>query len=494
METKQAKQTEAINSLLAERTRGNFYNFFRYFWSTVCPETYRANFHHKVLCEELQAIGERIIKRQSKTHDLLINIPPGETKSIIVSQLWPVWLWVNDPTIRVISASYSITLSTASALKSRDCIESARFQQLFGDEVKLRRDQDAKSHFATTKGGERLAVSVGSTFTGFHAHAIILDDILNPDGAYSEAVRKTTNDWMSRTVTSRKVDERITPTVFISQRLHEADSSAHFEQIHTNVEKIILPATLDYPVTPEYLADQYQDGLLNPTRKPKHVLEERRKTLGSRDYAGQYGQQPMPDAGNIIKKQWFRQWDKHSFDWRRQTVDFYLDSAYTANQTNDPSAILAYFKFREDIYLVGCEAVHLELPELIRFLITWTERNGYTNRSRIFVEPKASGKSVVQQLKRETGLNVIEDEAPKESKVARVHAITPTLEAGRVFLPTNEAWTDSFIYECATFPGGRHDDRVDCIAAAIRKATEESRGFTWEMQGYTWDEYARLMK
>lgn len=485
MQKVEIQQDEAVIELLAERTQSSFHNFFIYFWSTVCPEAYVPNFHHRIICDELEEVGKRIIRRQPKTHDLLLNLPPGESKSSIVSQLWPVWLWVNDPTIRVISGSYTVSLSIASALKSKDCIESFKFQQLFGKEIQLRRDMDAKGHYGNTAGGERLAVSVGSTATGHHAHAIILDDILDPSGAYSEQTRETTNAWMSRTISSRKVDERITPTVFISQRLHEADASANFEQIHKNVRKIVLPASDDYPIIPSYLAEHYVDGLLNPVRKPRSVLEERLKSLGSRDFAGQYGQAPAPADGSIFKKSWF-QWYKKS-ELKIHQVDFYCDPAFTSDSKNDPSAILAYLKRGSDIFLINCKSVHLEFPELIKFLKSWTAANGYTNQSRIFIEPKASGKSLVQQLRRESELNVVEDAAPTDSKIVRAHAVTSIIEAGRVYLPLNESWTDSFLHQCITFPGGRHDDEVDCLTGALRLSTEEKAWSPWD--GMTYGNY-----
>jgi predicted phage terminase large subunit-like protein len=103
---------------------------------------------------------------------------------------------------------------------------------------------------------------------------------------------------------------------------------------------------------------------------------------------------------------------------------------------------------------------------LIQEIKNFTNVNGYSHSSRVFIEPKASGKSIAQQLRRETGLNVIEDKPPTQDKVSRVSAISPVIEAGRVFL-NDGRYIDSFLNECAAFPNGTHDDMVDTLVMAL---------------------------
>ena len=96
------------------------------------------------------------------------------------------------------------------------------------------------------------------------------------------------------------------------------------------------------------------------------------------------------------------------------------------------------------------------------------QKNGYTPKSRIFVEPKASGKSIVQTLVRETGLNVKEDKPPTKDKVARVSDISASLESGRVSL-LNGDWNSEFLDQLTRFPAAKHDDMVDCLVMAVNK-------------------------
>jgi hypothetical protein len=147
---------ELGKKLLKER----YYYFFIYTWETVSTERLVENWHIEYLCDELQKVGTQVIERRKKLYDLIINISPGESKSTIATILFPVWLWVNDPSLRIISASHSISLSGDHALASKDCIQSEIFGHLFSDLFEMRKDVKGKKNYQNTHGGFRKAVSV----------------------------------------------------------------------------------------------------------------------------------------------------------------------------------------------------------------------------------------------------------------------------------------------------------------------------------------------
>ncbi len=164
-----------------------------------------------VLCQELQRIADQIILRKPKESDLIINIPPGTTKSTITTIMFPAWIWTKDPTIRIITNSYSADLATEHAVKSRDIIQSDLYKRCFPT-IRIRRDKSAKMSYENTKTGARYATSTGGTITGKHAHIIINDDPLNPGQAASEAERHHANEH-TKTLASRKVDKENTSSV-----------------------------------------------------------------------------------------------------------------------------------------------------------------------------------------------------------------------------------------------------------------------------------------
>lgn len=454
---------------LSELCRRDFFVFLKTFWSVIIPEEAVYNWHIEYLCKELQYIGERVVNREPKDYDLIINVPPGSTKSTIVTIMLPVWLWIRDPRIRTISGSYSQSISIDHAVKSRDVLRSARFKKLF-PEIKIKKDSDNKSDYINTKTGRRKAVSVGSSVTGLHAHIIIIDDPVDPKSAESNSsdVRESANNWHDRTLSSRKVDKALTPTILVMQRLHESDLTGHLlKKKGKKYKHICLPAELSERVNPPELKDKYIDGLLDPIRINREVIEEARTDLGSYGYAGQYDQAPSPDEGGIIKKYWFKYIETlpEGLTWH-----FTIDPAYTSDDKNDPSALLCYAKNGNEWIIRSVSTVRMELPELINYVQVFARNNGYSEGSKIRIEPKASGKSLKQMLRKETALNVMESKAPTTDKIARARLHSPKIEAGRVSL-VRDSWNDAFLNEVGTFPNATHDDQVDALVIALEEQT-----------------------
>jgi len=285
----------------------------------------------------------------------------------------------------------------------------------------------------------------------------------------SEVARVNANNHLDRTLSTRKVDKKITPTILIMQRLHEDDPTGHIlEKKEKGIKHICLPGEVSDDINPPELREKYVDGLLDPIRLDREVLEEMRTDLGGFGFAGQVMQTPVPDGGGILKKEWFPIISKSSYDEiaRNRRVDFWVDSAYTENEKNDPTAIMCTCKVGHELYITNVVSERMEFPELCKFLPDFVRENGYTSRSKIKIEPKASGLSIYQQLKRTTRLNVVKARVPKDSKEVRASAIAPTCEAGRVVLVAG-AWNEPFLAQCQIFPAGKNDDMVDDLSMAV---------------------------
>ena len=461
--------------VVADQCRNDFFFFLQTFWDVIIREKPIFNWHIPYLCEELQKLTVSIVNREPKPYDLIINIPPGTTKSTIVTIMWPVWLWTQDPTIRIITNSYSGGLSIEHAMKSKDILQCDKFAMLF-PEVQIRKDKSGKQNYENTATGYRYATSTGATITGFHAHVIINDDPVNPKQAESEVMRVQANEH-TKTLSSRKVDKANTPVVTIMQRLHEDDVTGYLlKRKGENIRHICLPAEVDGDVKPVELKANYVDGLLDPARLNRSVLNEAMVDLGSRGYAGQYMQSPTADGGNIIKADWFRRVSIADFYALRfrETVHFFLDTAYDERKKksdNDPSGIIGACMIRNNIYITCAKKIWKSFPDLLRFLPDYLRANNYdSGKSTLRVEPKANGKSVVQQLKESTSLNVTFTPTPKDPKAVRLHAVAPKIECGRVYLVEGD-WTADFIDEVCGFPAKAHDEYVDLLGYAINYFT-----------------------
>lgn len=457
------------NLAIAELCKRDFYFFLQEFWDVVIPEPPIFNWHIKYLCDELQYLNSFVVARKPKPYDLIINISPGTTKSTIVTQMYNAWVWTIDPAQRFISSSYSHSLSLAQSIKTRDIITSDKYL-LYFPEVKIKSDQSGKSDFWNTLGGQRYSTSTGGTVTGIHAHQIIIDDPINPKQAASDVERENANTFVTSTLSSRKIDKAITPTILIMQRLHENDPTGAMLSRGGNIKHINLPAEESDTIKPIELREKYVDGLMDPIRLNRLVLSDAKRDLGSYGYAGQFMQNPAPAEGGLIKKAWFE-----IIDWipeyEKLTWNFVADTAYTSKEENDPSGYISYAEHNNNYIIRFAQTEFLEFPELCKRLPAFCHQHGYTRASIIEVEPKASGKSLVQILKRNTKLNIKEGVNPTKDKVARVKDVSPIVESGRVKLIKGN-WNDKFLDEVTMFPNAAHDEFVDCLTMML---TEKKR-------------------
>jgi len=459
---------------LAELCRRSFYRFVQEFWGTIIPETPVWNWHIEYLCDELQLLNENVMARKPKLYDLIINIPPGSTKSTIATQMYNAWVWTVDPSQRIISSSYSHPLSLSHSVKTRDIVTSDKYRRLF-PEVKLKVDQQAKSDFMNVQGGQRYTTSTGGTVTGMHGHQIIVDDPSNPQQALSDTERITANTFIGSTLSTRKIDKAITPIILIMQRLHAEDPTGMMlAKKGKKVKHICLPAEVSDGVLPVELKEKYVDGYLDPVRLGKDVLDEAKVDLGSYGYAGQFRQNPVPSEGGIFKKDWFE-----TIEWRQEFSslkwNFVSDTAYTEKEKNDPSGFMSYAKYRNDFIIRCAETERLEFPDLCKAMESFVRLNGYSHKSLIEVEPKASGKSLVQSLKRATSLNIKEGKPPGKDKVSRAKNVSPTCEALRVKL-VRGTWNKAFLEEVCTFPNAPHDECVDMLTMMIGDTRPKKKG------------------
>jgi predicted phage terminase large subunit-like protein len=461
----------------------SLYEFYKVAFCQLHPgTTYDENWHAIYLCEVLQAEVERIIRKESRTKDLIINVPFRSSKSMLTTVIFPVWCWTLDPSLKFITTSYSGDLALEHSRRSKDLINTVWFQRLYGATIKLKADAQAASHYETLQTGMRKAVGTGGQITGSGADIIIIDDPQNPKKAASEVERMNTIEFYDHTLFSRLNDPDIGVRIVIQQRLHEQDLTGHLmDPKHGRPEDhqhICIPGELDMQVlSPPELAEKYVDGLFWPSRFSKATLAAYKKALGLLQFAGQVGQRPVPPEGNLFKRAWFSV-IKPELIVRDSTVSpihFFIDTAYTEDEQerNDPSGILTVFERNNILYVVNFVEVWLEFPELIKFIKKYVMLNGYTMHSSVWIEPKASGKSIVQQLKADSEgirLNVMEIEGEwiKDDKVTRANGISPIAQSGRIAI-IDGPWNDLYINYLTSFPKAMHDEAVDVTVYAANK-------------------------
>ena len=197
-----------------------------------------------------------------------------------------------------------------------------------------------------------------------------------------------------------------------------------------------------------------------PEKFPLEKLEETRGVVGSANWASLYQQRPAAAEGAVFNRAWWRFFrEQPAF---RRIVQSW-DTAFKAGAENDFSACTTWGVADNGYYLLWFWRGRVEFPELKKRM-SWLAEQWKPNQ--ILVEDKASGQSLIQELRYASALPIIPIKVDKD-KLARAEAITPLIEAGRVFLPESAPWLGDYIDELAAFPTGVHDDAVDSTTQAI---------------------------
>lgn len=469
--------------LIRSICQDSFFSFVKEFWDVVSPGIIpHWNWHIPFLSDELQVAAERVFANEPKEYDLITNISPGTTKSIVSSIMFGPWTWTRMANARHICASHTQDLVHDLSQKSRDVIMCEKYQKCW-PHIQMRDDQNAKGHFKNTLGGERLSVTVGGkTPTGFHAHFITVDDAIDPEKALSDLELKKANRFVSHTIPSRKVNKDVTFTHVIGQRLHQNDPPGHLlEEDPARHRHLNLPAELTPYVKPAYLRKRYIDGLMDPVRLGAKALAEA-KSKGEYYYAGQFLQHPVPLGGGMFKidpirilpvphLSYFsrieRYWDKAS------TKDG--DGAYTAG------AKLGELKESEAkrlgvprYWVLHIERDRLGMDEREARMKRIALMDGRSVKIAVEQEPGSGGKdSATASVKNLAGF-VVRKDKPTGDKLLRAEPFAAQVNIGNVALAAGP-WNQDYLDEMKFFPYSRYKDQIDASSGAFKMLTARTK-------------------
>jgi predicted phage terminase large subunit-like protein len=456
---------EAIDRSLAADSLAEFVHQA---WPLIEPITpLRWNWHLDALCEYLESVAAGDILR------LLINISPRSGKSILVSIMFPAWLWIRSPSSRLVFASYSAALSIDLSVKRRSVIQSPWYQERWGRQVTMASDQNLKSEFANSASGRMIATSVDGSVTGRGGSYVVCDDLINPQMAESDAERTTAIRWFDETLGSRLDDKKTGRVVVIEQRTHQADLSGHLLS-QGGWEHLSLPAEFERRTTivmprSKRLVERQEGQLLWPDRESRAELAAARLRLGDYAYQCQYLQQPVARGGNRFKRDWFGTF--RTIPTQFDIVVTAWDTAFKESETSDFSACVT-------IGYLGSRGSSGELPGLY-VLHAWHGRVPFSELKAkakefarewrpavVVIEDAASGQSLLQELKFDTALPLHPQKVTGD-KLTRAAVAEPTISAGLVRLPEGTPWTEEFLREVCAFPSASYDDFVDALVHAI---------------------------
>lgn len=443
----------------------SFAYFVKRAWPHIIPDRLIWNWHMDAVCDHMQALATGGIPSSR----LLINVPPGTSKSTLVGVMYSAWLWGpgGQPWHRYIGAAHEQGLAVRDNRLTRELITSEWYQRLWP--LRLQGDQNEKLYFENERRGFRQACAVAS-MTGRRGHTIGLDDPLSPEKAHSDVEREKALRVLAETIPTRLNDPATSAIVIVMQRLHERDPSGYVLSEGLGYEHLLIPMEFE-PARRVHTCigwtdPRTEDGeLLFPDRFPAHVIERDKKALGAYAWAGQMQQRPSPAGGGILKDEW---WQYYTAPPALEYRTIYADTAQKTGTQNDYSVLQCWGRSKAgQAVLLDQIRGKWEAPELlVQARAFWAKHKAGAAPLRAFkVEDKVSGTGLIQTLKRE-GLPMLAIQRDRD-KITRAYDAAPMIESGNVVLPQSAPWLSEFLAEASAFPNGAHDDQLDPMFDAV---------------------------
>lgn len=486
----------------------SFAAFVKQAWQ-YCPQVDPLvwSWHMDVLCAHFEEVAHGRINR------LLVNIPPGHAKSVLLAVLWPAWVWTWWPKCQFLFASHAAELAIRDSVRCRAIIESDWYREMYSDPGgwELAHDQNAKGYFVNTAGGERYSTGIGGT--GRRAHIIGIDDPLAADARHSKAARDEANDWIGHTLSQRFVDAQTGRVAMIMQRLHEEDP-AGFVLSGGGWEHLMLPSEFEEQrravtyhhvekrnghverVRQEYWRDprKVEGELLFPQKFPREVLERYKRVneLGEEGYSSQHRQNPTPAGGGMFKIDNWRFWKHDQFAQDQlasrprgayqgaavpmiraalERVIVSVDATFKQTETGSYVAIHVWGRSGSRRFLLDRVHERMDFTQTCNALVVVCGR--WPEAAKKLIERAANGEAILSALGQLipglVGVPAVGD------KMSRAAASQPYQVAGNVFLPDGAPWLAEYIAEHAAFPKGRYNDDVDAQSQALAELALEEK-------------------
>ena len=430
------------------KIHSNFMAFVKHVW----PEFIEGS-HHKIVAEKFNQLAEGKLKR------LIINMPPRHTKSEFASFLLPAWMVGRNPKLKIIQSTNTTELSVRFGRKAKALIDSQEYQQIF--KTRLREDSQAAGKWETQGGGEYYAAGVGSAITGRGADLLIIDDPHSEQDAMNKEAMDRAYEWYTS-----GPRQRLQPggaiilvmtrwnTKDLTGRLLGAQREPKADQWDVVEFPAILPS--NKPLWPEYWKLEELEGV--------------KASVSLQKWNAQYMQNPTSEEGAILKREWWKIWDKDWIPALKHVIQSY-DTAFSKKENADYSAITTWgvFYLNDDspanLILLDAKKGRYDFPELKQVAF---EQWKYWDPDTVIIEAKASGQPLTDEL-RKMGIPVVNFSPSKgNDKHTRVNSVAPLFESGMIWAPEQE-FAEEVIEECAAFPFGEHDDLVDSTTQAIMR-------------------------
>ena len=384
----------------------------------------------------------------------------------MASVAFPAYVLGHDPTKRLIVVSYGSELAVKHANDCRAIISSPRYKSVF-PALQVSRTKNTEQEIATTRGGFRLAASVGGALTGRGGDIIIIDDPIKPADALYANGREQLNSWYINTLLSRLDDKREGAIIIVMQRLHDDDLCGFVLKRAKDWTVLDLAAIAFEDKRIQIGAGRYWDrcagDVLHPERESGADLDKISGEIGADVFAAQYQQRPIEPLGVVIKRDSVQYYEALPVPTKSHYILQSWDIATTANPTSDYSCcVTLLIDERKNYYVMDVLRERLLYHELKAGVISQREKY---KPNTILIEEVGLGRKLVKDLKA-AGVPVV-GIIPEGEKAIRVAVQVEKFDNAQVFFPKSATWLTGFEDEIFAFPNGPHDDQIDALTQAL---------------------------
>lgn len=458
--------------IFKEVCENDFSFFVRQYLKVLEPETeFIWNWHIDALCHYC----ERVYYGDYQNLD--INIPPRLLKTLIVSVLFPCWIWTKNPSHKTLSASRSYDLAIQINSKRKQLIESDEYRKVWP--VILKKSSD--SHFSNYSNGFMKSVSALGKVTGEGADLLLSDDLIDAVDAFSKTKREAVNRWFSNAWYNRSQSKKRVRRININQRTHTKDVSGHIAENH-NFHTLVIPmvAMAENPSTCDFVDPRKEGEFLFPSYYGQHEMDDDYKGLGAYGWSSQYQQVPRPIGGGIIKEEWIRRYKALPNSFSRKII--VADLSFKGSSTSDFVSFQYWGVSGGNKYLLDLVRGKWSYKESKEKFVAFCKKN---DASAKYIEDKANGPALISDLKSEiSGLIAWPQKGSSymnADKVQRLHLCSQEYEMGNVYFPEGIELVETFIEELVSFTekgsATGNDDMVDTSTMALLELKKSASFF-----------------
>lgn len=437
-------------------------------------KNYKIGPHHRKLAEYLEAMA-----RGEETR-LIVNIAPRFGKSQLTSIYFPAWLIGNQPDKKIMMVSHTADLAVDFGRKVRNLVASEEYKSVFPD-VALSADSKSAGRWDTNKGGTYFAVGIGGAIAGRGADFLCIDDPHNEQDVLNGNLETFSRayEWYAYGARTRLMPGGRVAVVMT--RWSQSDLSGKLVQdMVRNPDAdqwnlVEFPALFENETAADDAPEAEKYRSLWPEQWSTEALLKTKASMPSFQWNAQYMQHPTAAEAAIIKREWWRAWEKDGPP-PCEYIIMSLDAAAEKHNRSDYTSLTTWGVFYLDgedgypqanIILLNALKERWEFPTL--------KRRAYEEYKEwepdwFVVEKKSAGTQLYQEM-RHAGVPVAEFTPHRGTgdKTARLNSVADIFAAGLVWYPAGRRWAEDVVDEVCGFPNMENDDQTDSTVMALMR-------------------------